>query len=52
MFNKEANNNLGLCPVKGQNSALCSLTGDRNQFSSLYVGADKTLCRYTFLPYV
>jgi len=35
MFGKRASNNPGLCPVKGQNSGLCSQTGAQNRFSSL-----------------
>jgi hypothetical protein len=35
MSSKKANNNPGLCPVKGQKSGLCSRTETQNQFSSL-----------------
>jgi len=37
MSGKNANNNPGLCPVKGQKSGLCSWARTRNQFSSLKV---------------
>ena len=37
MSGKSANNNPGLCPVKGQKSGPCSRARARNQFSSLKV---------------
>ena len=42
MSDKEANNNPGLCPVKGQYSSLYSWTKTENQFLSLSLGAFKT----------
>ena len=35
MSGKEANNDIGLCPVEGHYSGLCSQTGARNKFSNL-----------------
>jgi len=37
MSSRKANNNPGLCPVKGQRSGLCSRTWVQNRFSSLSV---------------
>ena len=42
MPNKEANNNPGLCPVKGQQSGLYSQTKGRDKFPSQSQGSDKT----------
>jgi hypothetical protein len=42
MSSKKANNNSGLCPVKGQQSGLYSHTKARIQFSSPLLGTDKT----------
>jgi hypothetical protein len=41
MSSKKASNYPRLCPIKGQKSGLCSLTRDRNQFSSLSVSSTK-----------
>ena len=41
MSNKEANNNPGLCPVKGQYSGLYCWTKARNECSSLSLSTDK-----------
>jgi hypothetical protein len=43
MSSKEANNNPGLCPIKGQKSGLCTCTRAQNQFSSLSLSTTKTL---------
>jgi len=42
MPNKEANNNPGLCPVKGQQSGLYSRIKAQNKFRSQSQGTDKT----------
>jgi hypothetical protein len=42
MSNKEANNNPGMCPVKGQQSGLYSQMKAQNQFLSQSQGTDKT----------
>jgi hypothetical protein len=42
MSSKEACNNPGLCPIKGQKFDLCSWTGAQNQILSLPLGTDKT----------
>ena len=42
MSSKEHGDNSGLCPVKRQKSGLSGQTGARNQFSSLFLGTDKT----------
>jgi len=41
---KTAGNNPGLCPVRGQNSRLCSRTGSRHQFSSLSLNRLRLKC--------
>ena len=45
MSSKQANNNPGLCPVKGQKFGLFSRTGARNKFLSLSLGTSKTVPR-------
>jgi hypothetical protein len=42
MSSKEACNNPGLCPVKGQKFGLCSWTRGQNQILSLPLGTDET----------
>jgi hypothetical protein len=42
MFNKEANNNSGLCPFKGQYYVLYIHTKTPDHFPILSVGTDKT----------
>jgi len=42
MFSKEVGNSPGLCSVKGQYPVLNRRTISRNQFSSLFLGTDKT----------
>ena len=45
MYNKQANNNPGLCPVKGQQSSPRSQIRARNQFSSLSLCTAGANCR-------
>jgi len=40
---KKAGNDLGLCPVKGKLSGLCSWARARNQFSSLSLSTTRTM---------
>jgi len=42
MSSKKSNNNLGLCPNKGEKFGLCSRTRARNQFSRLSLSTGKT----------
>jgi len=49
MSSKQANNNPGLCPVKGQKFGLFNRTRGRNKFSSLSVGTCKTVPRSQML---
>jgi len=49
MAGKEARNNPGMCPVKGQPSGLCSRTRTRNQFSNLSLSNTRTTPYYQML---
>jgi len=49
MYGKEAGNNPGMYPVKGQSSGLCSRTRTRNQFSSLSLSNTSTTPYYQML---
>ena len=49
MSGKKANDNPGLCPVKGQKTGLCSWTGVRNQFSSMFPSTTDTAPHYQML---
>ena len=42
MFSKEVGNSPGLCSVRGQYPVLNKQTTSRIQFSSLFLGTDKT----------
>jgi hypothetical protein len=42
MSSKEACNDPGLCPYKGQKFGLCIWTGAQNQLLSLSLGTNKT----------
>jgi len=42
MSSQKASNNPGLYPIEGQNTGLCSLTRERNQFSSQSLSTTKT----------
>jgi hypothetical protein len=45
----KSNKHPGLCPIKGQNSVLCSWNGDQNQFSSLSLSNTRTMPHYQML---
>jgi len=45
----KANNNPGLCPIKGQKFGLCSWNGDQTKFSSLSLSTTRTMPHYQML---
>jgi hypothetical protein len=51
MSNKQANNNPGLCPIKGQKSGRFSQVRARNQYSGLFLCTTKTTLQYQMLVF-
>jgi hypothetical protein len=49
MSGKKANDNPGLCPVKGQKDGVCSWNGVQNQYSILSLSINKSTPHYQML---